>query len=224
MPDRRTFIIVGAGQAGAWVARTLRNEGFDGAILLIGEEQHWPYERPPLSKSVLLGTAAQDEGLLLGEDQALALNVTTSLGVKAVRIDRGARRLHLSNGRAVAYDHLFLTTGSRPRLLQAAAALDPCRVHYLRTREDADRLKAGLAAGGGLLAIGGGWVGLEVAASARPLGLEVTGLEAADRVCARSVPAEVSAYLRRIHSAQGVSLVTGVAVEALSMRGAEVQA
>ncbi len=216
--DSRAFVIIGGGQAGAWVARTLRSEGFAGRVLLIGEEAHWPYERPPLSKGVLLG-AAEDEGVLLTAEQALGLGIETWLGERAVRIDRGARTVVCADGRAAAYDKLFLTLGSRPRELPQAANLLPHSVHYLRTRGDATRLKAALRAGQRLVVLGGGWIGLEVAASASKLGVQVTVLEAAPRVCARSVAPQVSAYLQDLHAGHGVEIKLAASVSGLFANG-----
>lgn len=213
MAEARTFVVVGGGQAGAWIARTLRSEGFDGRILLIGEEAAWPYERPPLSKSVLLGTAAEDEGVLLTEAKAAELGVEAWLGAGARHIHREARRVICADGRVADYDVLFLATGSRARTLPFAEALASDRIHHLRTRADAARLKDALRPGGRLVVLGGGWIGLEVAASARKLGVEVVVLEAAPRVCARSLPPPVSAFLQGAHAANGVDLRVEARVE-----------
>lgn len=209
------FIIIGGGQAGAWIARTLRAEGFTGRLLIIGEERHWPYERPPLSKSVLLGGGPDDEGIILSEPQAARLGVEIWLGQCVTAIDRARHLAVCSDGRTVAYDKLFLATGSRPRLLPQAEELDHRLVHYLRTRDDAHRLKATLIPGQRLAVVGGGWIGLEVAASAAQLGVQVTVLEAAPRVCARSVPEAVSLYLQQLHAQHGVQIRLSSAVHVL---------
>jgi 3-phenylpropionate/trans-cinnamate dioxygenase ferredoxin reductase component len=213
------FVIVGGGQSGAWVARTLRAEGFSGRLLMIGEERHWPYERPPLSKSVLLGGGPEDEGVLLSELQATTLGIETRLGHCVTTIDRIGHLVICADGRAVPYDKLFLATGSRPRLLPQAEELDRRLVHYLRTRDDAHRLRTGLMPGQRLAVVGGGWIGLEVAASASQLGVRVTVLEAASRVCARSVPSPVSAYLQRLHAQHGVQIHLSSGVHALHGQG-----
>jgi 3-phenylpropionate/trans-cinnamate dioxygenase ferredoxin reductase subunit len=218
----QTFVIVGGGQAGAWIARTLRADGFAGRVVLIGEEHHWPYERPPLSKSVLLGSAGVDEGVLLTEAQAHDLSIDMRLGRQVRRIDRERRRVELDNDVVVAFDILFLATGSRPRLLAHADSLDPAAVHYLRTRNDADRLKKVLGPGRRLAILGGGWIGLEAAASARTLGAEVTVLETASRVCARSAPPVVSTYLNALHDAHGVIVRTEVQLADLAHVGDEI--
>jgi 3-phenylpropionate/trans-cinnamate dioxygenase ferredoxin reductase subunit len=213
MSEMETFAVVGAGQAGAWVARTLRAEGFAGRIVLIGAEAHFPYERPPLSKAVLKGAAAPDSATLLTQEQAAQASIACWLGERVDTIDRAARRLTCAGGRTLAYDKLFLTTGSRARTLPGA---DHPRIHVLRTLDDAARLRAAFATTGHLLVLGGGWIGLEVAATARGLGLAVTVVEAAPRVCARSLPPVASAYLERLHQAHGVTLMLGHPVSDLA--------
>jgi 3-phenylpropionate/trans-cinnamate dioxygenase ferredoxin reductase subunit len=208
-----TFVIVGGGQAGAWVARTLRAEGFAGRVVLIGDEAHWPYERPPLSKAVLKGAATPDSATLLTSEQAEQAPIECWLAERVETIDRAARLLTCAGGRTLAYDKLFLTTGSRARTLPVA---DHPRIHVLRTLDDAARLRAAFAMAGHLLVLGGGWIGLEVAATARGLGLAVTVVEAAPRVCARSLPPVASAYLERLHQAHGVTLMLGHAVSGLA--------
>ena len=216
--DQGAFVVVGGGQAGAWVALTLRSEGYQGRVLLIGEESHSPYERPPLSKTVLLG-AGDDEGALLTAEQASALNIELWLGQRVIQIDRAAKRVTCADGRFAAYDKLFLTTGSRPRELPLAADAPADRIHYLRTRADAARLRSALRSSRRLLVLGGGWIGLEVAASASKLGVQVTVLEAAPRVCARSVASDVSTYLQGLHASHGVEIRLAAAVTALSAAG-----
>jgi 3-phenylpropionate/trans-cinnamate dioxygenase ferredoxin reductase subunit len=207
-----TFAVVGAGQSGAWVARTLRAEGFAGRIVLIGDEAHWPYERPPLSKAVLKGAATPDSATLLTSDQAEQASIECWLGELVATLDPGARVLTCQGGRTLTYTKLFLTTGSRVRTLPALAGADHPRVHVLRTLDDAARLRAAFGTARHLLVLGGGWIGLEVAATARGLGLAVTLVEAAPRVCARSLPPVASSYLQRLHQAHGVTLMLGHAV------------
>lgn len=217
-----TFAIVGAGQAGAWVARTLRTEGFDGRILLIGDERHWPYERPPLSKAVLAGAAEVGDSTLLTEGDAAALAIEAWLGETVTELDRHARRLTCADGRHLEFDRLFLTTGGVPRRPPWAGAVPAACLHVLRTADDARRLRAALGPGARLLVVGGGWIGLETAATARSLGCEVTLVELAPRLCQRSVPAPVSAYLRQLHEAQGVALRLGTACTGATAAGAGV--
>lgn len=200
------FVIVGGGQSGAWAARTLRSEGYEGRIVLVSEELHAPYERPPLSKEILLGTGAVADLTIISHDELVDLGVEVFAGLRATRLDCETHTVTLSNGHVIVYDKLTLCTGGRARRLDLPG-IDASRVHTLRTLDDALSLKKALEDNPGhVLIIGGGWIGLEVAASARALGCAVTVLEAADRLCARSVTPEVSESLLELHSAQGVSV------------------
>jgi 3-phenylpropionate/trans-cinnamate dioxygenase ferredoxin reductase component len=189
-------VIVGAGQAGGWVAATLRGSGFDGEIVLVGEEEHPPYERPPLSKDVLLGEKPPESTHIWPE----GLGCDHRRGMRARRIDRTAKRLELCDGSRLEYDKLVLATGGRVR------RLDRSNAHYLRTIDDALALRAALLRGGSVLVIGGGWIGLETAAAARKMGCAVTVVEAADRLCARVLPSCVSDYLHDLHRRRGVDI------------------
>jgi 3-phenylpropionate/trans-cinnamate dioxygenase ferredoxin reductase component len=189
-------VVVGAGQAGGWATRTLRDCGFAGEIVLIGEESHPPYQRPPLSKEILLGHKQPDSTYLWPSGLAAEL----IKGVRVREIDRSAKLVHLSNGHLLKYDKLILATGGRTRRLDIPGA------HYLRTIEDAIGLRAALLTGGSVLVVGGGWIGLEAAAAARSLGCPVTVVEAADRLCGRVMPTVVSDYLRNLHERYGVEI------------------
>jgi 3-phenylpropionate/trans-cinnamate dioxygenase ferredoxin reductase subunit len=158
-----TIVIVGAGQAGGWAAQTLRKEGFGGRIVLIGEESHPPHERPPLSKAVLAGDALPETTRLMKSEAFEGLGLEWRPGVCATRIDRAAKRLHLADGEAVAYDKLILCTGGRARRLTIPGA-DSDGVHTLRTIGDALALAPVLKPGNSVVVVGGGWIGLEVAA------------------------------------------------------------
>lgn len=208
------FVIVGGGQAGAWIARTLRAEGFDGRILLIGKEVHLPYERPPLSKDILSGKADASTAALLTTDSIASDRIEVWTGTIAIEIDREARIVRCADGRSVTYDHLFLTTGSRVRTLPFwQEGEGPKRVHVLRDLDDAKDLRAAMEQARRLAVIGGGWIGLEVAATARQMGLDVVVLEAAPRLCGRSLPPEISDYLAQLHRGHGIDVRTGAAVE-----------
>ncbi|WP_341668509.1 NAD(P)/FAD-dependent oxidoreductase [Alcaligenes sp. SDU_A2] len=201
-----TVLILGAGQAGGWAARTLRDQGFAGRIVLVGQESHAPYERPPLSKDILLGQGTSVAELTLLDAATMqALNIEALLGRCALRIDRERKTVTLDDGSELAYDHLVLATGGRARQLLPELAQHP-RMFTLRTLDDALRLKESLSQPSHLLIIGGGWIGLEVAATARQLGHEVTVLEAAPRLCQRSVCAAMSDELASVHTEQGVNL------------------
>jgi 3-phenylpropionate/trans-cinnamate dioxygenase ferredoxin reductase subunit len=208
------IVIVGAGQAGGRAAKTLRTAGYTGRIVMIGEEPHPPHERPPLSKAVLAGEAAPESTHLFSEGELAGLGLECCYGIRAVSIDRAAKSVVLDLGEAIVYEKLILCTGSRVRRLQLPGADSP-NVLYLRTIEDSMALRSRLGERGHLVVIGGGWIGLEVAATARKLGVTVSVLEALDRVCARTVPPEVSQHLQALHERNGVSLRLGQGVHAV---------
>lgn len=226
MTKNEAIVVVGAGQAGSWAARTLRDEGHMGPILLVGGEPHHPYERPPLSKSVLSGTADLDSCNLLGSEQIALRQIDFRPKVWATSIDAQSRTVTLSDGQTQAYKKLILCTGGHSRVFRIDELEHPA-VRTLRTIDDATALKAELAGGSRrLVIIGGGWIGLEVAATARDLGHSVSVLEVADRLCARSVPVEVSEELRSRHAASKVKILTGVAItkiEAAEQEAASIQ-
>ncbi|MCO5339754.1 MULTISPECIES: NAD(P)/FAD-dependent oxidoreductase [Comamonadaceae] len=217
-------VIIGAGQAGAWVARSLREAGHEGGITLLGREPHAPYERPPLSKAVLSG-AEEHPPVLLGPQQCDALRVDFRPGVEAVGIDRTGHQVSCADGSAVRYDKLVLATGGRPRALSCPGA-DLPGVHALRTIEDCQAIARKLVPGNRLLIVGGGWIGLEIAATARKKQVEVMVLEAGPRLCARSLPPRFSAFLLDRHRREGVDvrLATTVAsIEAGRQRALAVE-
>jgi 3-phenylpropionate/trans-cinnamate dioxygenase ferredoxin reductase subunit len=209
-----TIVVVGAGQAGGWAAKTLRSEGFSGRIVLVGDEAHPPHERPPLSKAVLAGAAEPDSTHLFKRDAYAELGLDIRAGVAVAAIDRSSRTVVLTNGETVAYDRLILCTGSAPRKLGVPGAGSP-RLHYLRTIDDALLLRARLAPSAHLIVIGAGWIGLEVAATARKRGASVTVIEPLSRICARAAPPEISEHLLRLHERQGVAFRLGVGVAAI---------
>ncbi len=199
------FVIVGAGQAGGWIAKTLRAEGYTGRIVLVGDEPHPPHERPPLSKAVLAGESEPDVCHLFKPDALAALSLEHAPGERATAIDREAHEVVTDGGRRVRYERLILATGSRVRTLAIPGA-DLPGVFYLRTIADALALRERLTTGARFLVVGGGWIGLEAAATARKRGAEVTVLEAADRLCARAASPELSAFLARLHAERGVDV------------------
>jgi 3-phenylpropionate/trans-cinnamate dioxygenase ferredoxin reductase subunit len=211
MSDTRTFVIIGASQAGGWIAKTLRAEGFEGRVVLIGEENYLPYERPPLSKGALLGEAELDSTYFWPPETYPELNIETMLGVRATSIDRSGKQVQLDNGETLPYDRLAIATGTRPRLLPIDGA-DLKGVHYLRTMDDTLAIQADVKEGATALIVGGGWIGLEVAATLGKLGCKSVVVEFADRLCGRAVTPEISRWMLDYHKAHGIDvrLNTGV--------------
>ena len=212
-------MIVGAGLGGAKAAEALREEGFEGRIVLVGEEPELPYERPPLSKDYLRGESPREkprvhpDGFYADNDIELLTRTTGE------RIDVGAREVELGGGERLRYDRLLLATGARPRRLRLPGAeLDG--VHYLRDFADADRLAARLRPGARAVVIGAGWIGAEVAASAQQLGVEVTLLEQAALPLERVLGPELGRIYADIHTDHGVRFIGGARVEALEGAGA----
>lgn len=210
----RTIAVVGGGQAAGWVIKTLRKESFGGRLVMVADEIHAPYERPPLSKAVLSGDATVDSVALVKPDDFKALNVECWQPDRAIEIDRGRRLLRTAEGRELQYDRLIVATGGAARRLQGAQGATK-NLAYLRTIDDAVRLGARLRDMKHLLVIGGGWIGLEVAATARKLGVDVTVVEGAPRLCARTVPPLVSAFLADLHREHGVHLHIGAGLYSL---------
>ncbi|MCW3023202.1 MAG: NAD(P)/FAD-dependent oxidoreductase [Conexibacter sp.] len=209
----RAFVIVGAGLTGAKAAETLRAEGFDGRVVLVGAESQRPYERPPLSKDYLRGEAARenldvhDAGFYTEQD------IELRLGQTAVSLDPSAHEVTLDDGERLAYDRLLLATGAEPRRLATAGA-DLDGVLCLRTVEDADELRRRLDRGGAVVVVGAGWIGAEVAASARQRGLDVTVLDPAAVPLERVLGREVGALYGDVHADHGVRMLMGTGVEA----------
>jgi 3-phenylpropionate/trans-cinnamate dioxygenase ferredoxin reductase component len=206
-------VIVGAGHAASELGTALRTEGWSGPITIVGDEAHLPYQRPPLSKAYLSGAATLDS-LFLRSQQAYdeaRINVLTNSPV--VQIDRVARQVVLADGRMLPYDQLALTTGGRVRRLavpDAARAEQMTNFHYLRSVADVLRLQPQFKAGMRVVIVGGGYIGLEVAAVAIKTGLQVVVLEAGPRVLARVTAPEVSSFYERVHREAGVDLRVGV--------------
>jgi 3-phenylpropionate/trans-cinnamate dioxygenase ferredoxin reductase subunit len=213
MPSDRTFVIVGAGLAGAKAAETLRAEGFDGRIVLVGAEAERPYERPPLSKEYLRGEAGRDKVYVHDEGFYAANDVELRLGTSAVSLDTATAELALDDGRRLRYDRLLLATGAEPRRLPIPGG-DLDGIHYLRSVGDSDALRERLDRGGSVVVVGAGWIGAEAAASARQRGLDVTVVEPAAVPLERVLGSEVGAVYRDIHADHGVRMLLGTGVEA----------
>jgi 3-phenylpropionate/trans-cinnamate dioxygenase ferredoxin reductase component len=213
-----TFVIVGAALAGAKAAEALRSEGFDGRIALIGAEAERPYERPPLSKDLLRGES-EVEGARVHEPGFYEeKDIELRTGVTVEAIDTGAGEVALAGGERLAYDRLLLTTGAEPRRLPVPGA-DLEGVHYLRDLADSAALGERIAAGGRLVVIGAGWIGSEVAASARQKGCDVAIVEMTDVPLERVLGREVGAIYGDIHRDHGVELHSGVGVQAIEGDG-----
>ncbi|HUC92171.1 MAG TPA: FAD-dependent oxidoreductase [Paenibacillus sp.] len=214
------MVIVGAGEAGARAAVELRNQGWDGPITLIGEERQAPYERPPLSKQQLL---APDEPLpvfILNDDLLARHGIRLLAGSPVALIDRAAHEAVLADGSRVPYRKLLLTTGARPRKMSLDGS-DLPQVMYLRTYRDALALRSRLQAGKRVVIIGGGFIGLEVAASARERGCSVTVIEVAPRILMRGVPEEIAHIVEVRHRAAGVRMACGTGIGSIEFDGSE---
>jgi len=212
------IVIVGASQAGLQVAESLRQDGYDGSLVLIGEETHPPYQRPPLSKALLTGETTEDRLVLRGPELLAKKNITLVTGARATAIDRAGRTVRLSDGRSLGYRGIALTTGGRPRTLPIPGAeLDG--IVTLRTIEDSRRIGAGIAQASAVAVVGGGFIGLEIAAAARKAGKPVVVLEALDRLLARSSAPFVSDFFLALHRAHGVDVRLGTQVTAFTGTG-----
>ncbi|WP_340384569.1 FAD-dependent oxidoreductase [Streptomyces sp. SS7] len=208
----RTVAVVGASLAGLSAVRALRKQGYDGRLVVIGDEPHRPYDRPPLSKEFLAGTLGEADLAL--ETEGEDLGAEWLLGVRATGLDRTERAVRLADGRELKADGIVLATGAAARSLPGSEGL--AGVHTLRTLDDARALRDALAAGGSLVVIGGGFIGAEVASTAHTLGLDVTVIEAAPTPLAGPLGAEMGTVVSGLHTDHGVRLLCGVGVKGLS--------
>jgi 3-phenylpropionate/trans-cinnamate dioxygenase ferredoxin reductase component len=214
----KTFVIVGASLTGAKAAEELRERGFDGRVVLIGSEPDRPYERPPLSKDYLRGESEREKAYVHGADyyEQHEIELLTSANVTA--IDPGAATVKLDDGRDLSYDRLLLSTGAEPRRLSVPGA-ELGGVLYLRTLADCDLLRERLGSGHRVVVIGAGWIGSEVAASARTLGLDVAVVDPLAVPNERTFGAEVGGFYRDVHASHGVDLLLGDGVDAFEGDG-----
>ncbi len=210
----RTFVIVGAGLAGARAAEALRDKEFDGRIVMIGAEEHLPYDRPPLSKGYLQGKDSDDDITLHARAWYDDRSIELRLGTKVTDLDPTAHEVTLDGGERMRYDRVLLATGSSPRRLDLPGA-DLDGVHVLRTVGDSDALRAAFDPAARVVVIGGGWIGLETAAAARLAGAEVTVLESQEQPLLGVLGARIAAVFADLHREHGVDLRTTVAVEAI---------
>ncbi|MFQ6186462.1 NAD(P)/FAD-dependent oxidoreductase [Sinorhizobium meliloti] len=212
----RHIVIIGAGECGARAAFALRQKGFDGEITLIGAEPHLPYERPPLSKDGLVEAALPKFIAAAARYEDARIAILT--GVSAQSIERVRKAVTLSDGRSLTYDRLLLATGARPRRFPGVPE-NAGRIRMLRTHADALAIRAALTTGARLAVIGGGFIGLELAATARRLGAEVVLVEGLPRVLSRGVPEEIAAFVAERHRREGVEIICGAQIAAIEEAG-----
>lgn len=209
------IVIVGAGQAGAALAARLRTKGHEGPITMIGDENAPPYQRPPLSKAYLMGDIGVERLWLRAPEFWDETRIDMRLGTQAERIDVAENAVLLSDGSRLNYDHLALTTGSAPRQLPAAIGGDLDGVYTVRSLSDVDAMRGAFTQGKRVVIVGGGYIGLEAAAVASKLGLDVTVVEMAPRILQRVAAPQTSDYFRDLHRAHGVAILEGVGLERL---------
>jgi len=211
------MVIVGAGEAGVRAAFALRERGYQGTVTLIGDEPHLPYERPPLSKG---GEEAGTVRAIVASERFAEAGITFLRGQRAISLDLARHALLLEAGEILSYKRLLLATGAAPRPLPGLATSD--RIHVLRTIEDASAIRRHMREDGRLAILGGGFIGLELAAMGRKLGTAVTLFEAQPRVLMRGVPEKLALALQARHAAEGVELLCGVGIETIADGGSGV--
>jgi 3-phenylpropionate/trans-cinnamate dioxygenase ferredoxin reductase component len=208
------MLIIGAGECGARAALALRDGGYDAPVTLVGHEPHLPYERPPLSKDAMVSEAEPGPKLVCERQFFADRRINCVTGALAISIDRATRSVALADGRTLTYDKLLLATGAMPRQLPLPGT-DGSRCAYLRTHDDALRIRGALKPGSHIAILGGGFIGLEIAASARKRGADVTVIEALPRILTRGVPEEIARIIDARHRDEGVTLACGKGVSAL---------
>jgi 3-phenylpropionate/trans-cinnamate dioxygenase ferredoxin reductase subunit len=218
MSASSAYVIAGAGLAGAKAAEILRGEGFDGPVVLIGDEAERPYERPPLSKDYLLGKAEREAIYVHPASWYTDNGVELRLGIPVTGIDPAAHEVRLADGSRIGYAKLLLATGSSPRRLTVPGA-ETDGVLYLRRVADSDQIKAAFQAASRIAVIGAGWIGLETAAAARAAGVKVTILEAAELPLLRVLGTEVAQVFAGLHREHDVDLRFGVQVSEITGSG-----
>ncbi len=212
------IVIVGAGQAGLQLAESVRAEGFSGEVVLLGNERHAPYQRPPLSKAWLAGETADDRLTIRGPDFFAAKKIDLRVGVEVARIDIAGRTIFMADGSPLSWSGLALATGARARRPDLPGAELP-HVRVLRDFEDAREISHRLDSATNVVIVGGGFIGLEVASAARKHGCATVVIEALDRLMARAVTPPISAFFADLHRAHGVGLVFGEQVAEVSRSG-----
>lgn len=221
MSAPRNVVIIGGGLAGAKTTEALREQGYVGDVALVAAEEHPPYERPPLSKDYLAGRASFDDAVVHSEDWYREHDIALHAGTRATAIDTTAHHVTLDDGEQLPYDKLVLATGSVPRRLEVEGA-DAAGVHVLRTVEDSDAIRSTFGDGRRLVLIGGGWIGLEVAAAAREAGTSVTILERGTLPLRTTLGDEVARVFADLHTAHGVDLRVDAHVAGIEADGGRV--
>jgi NADPH-dependent 2,4-dienoyl-CoA reductase/sulfur reductase-like enzyme len=211
--DRQTAVIIGASIAGVRTAQALRGANYTGRIVLVSDELVLPYDKPPLSKGLLAGTATVDDAALLTRAEADQLGIDIRLGYRAVRLDVARNEVEFQTGERLGYQHLVIATGARAR---PSPWGQPDGVHVIRTLEDSQRLRADLEQGGRLVVIGGGFIGAETAATARSMGIAVTIVDPSPVPMQRVLGPEIGERFTRLHQRHGVATLFGVGVEDLT--------
>ena len=212
------IVIIGAGHAAGQAAASLRQAKFEGPITIIGDETHVPYQRPPLSKQYLAGTQLADKVYLRAEKFYADKDIQLMLDTRATQIDPSTKTINLDNGETIAYEKLLISTGSRPRKLSIEGS-DLSGIHYLRTMDDVDGIRADVKPGANLVIVGGGYIGLEVAAVGIELGMNVHVLEMEERILQRVTTTEMSAYYHKLHTDRGVHIHTRTGVTGFAGNG-----
>ena len=218
MNDDRHFVVIGASQAGCWIAKTLRKEGFLGRITLIGEEAYYPYERPPLSKDVLLGSASIESTYFWPPESYKEDRIDVRLNTTAIKIQKEEKTVTLQSGEMIHWDKLAITTGSRVRQLDNVSP-NLRGVHYLRSLDDTEAIRRAAQKGGNAVIIGGGWIGLECASTLKKLGCHPIVVEASERLCMRAVTPEISEWMQRYQESNGVDVRLSTRVEKFNGSG-----
>ena len=219
MNGKQTFVIVGAGLAGAKAAETLRGEGFDGRLVLVGAEAAPPYSRPPLSKGYLRGERERSSIFVHNEGFYHDKEIELLRSTRVSRIHPGVAQVEMDSGRRLDYDRLLLATGARPRIMNVRGS-DLDGIHYLRTIGDSDRLRRELKRATRLAVIGGGWIGSEVAASARQLGVDVVLIDPGGNPLEKILGPEVGSIFRQLHTDHGVDFRPNTRIDSFIGRGA----
>lgn len=213
------IVVIGSSHAAAQLAASLRQEGWAGAISVIGSELFPPYHRPPLSKAALSREKGDTELLIRPHDYYTRNNIDLFLGSEVIKIDRDRKRVILESGDEVPYTKLALTTGAKVRKVQIPG-IELGGVCYLRDISDAHQVRKYIGNGKSAVVIGGGYIGLEAAASMRKMGMEVNVLEAQSRILARVTSPEISSFYTRVHREEGTNILTDVSIEKIEGEGA----